>query len=159
MRAVLQYRNMRYRRNVHPPAAQINDAAHDRIVKVLSLEYQTLREEILLRTSGRFQFLGLMTTAAAILSTVLFGNSIFGRQSWIAATLAAIVFGFGLLCFAYLGRTRVHVSIRIAAIEKRINALVPSESGHSAVLTWESEHQHRNVFQRLKLGLLPRRAI
>src|SRR6266704_22076 len=110
----------------------------ERIIQLLSLEYQTLRDDLLVRTSGRFQFLGLMTTAAALLATGIFGHSVFGSQNWIAATLALGVFAFGLVCFLILGRHMVILSTRLAEIERRINALVPAEPGFSAVLSWES---------------------
>ncbi len=38
----------------------------NQVIQVLSLEYQTLRAELFTRMSGRFQFLGFMTTAAAL---------------------------------------------------------------------------------------------
>jgi hypothetical protein len=48
-----------------------NPADTDRELKVqvLSLEYQTLRGSILMRTSARYQFLGFTTAAAEILAT------------------------------------------------------------------------------------------
>jgi hypothetical protein len=130
----------------------VTEAEHDRIIQALSLEYQTLREEILVRTSGRFQFLGLTTTAAALLTTGSFGSSVFGSQRWIPDLLAIAVFVFGVICFLYVGRARVACSIKVAEIERRINALLPAEPGSSAVLSWESAHQQRNFYQRLKLG-------
>lgn len=100
----------------------------DRIIQILSQEYQTLRQEILVRASGRFQFLGLMTTAAALLASGVLGHSIFSGQTLISAILAAVVFAFGLAYFLHLGRQMVDVSARVAQLEERINALVPSES-------------------------------
>lgn len=138
---------------------QAGDVDGDRIIQVLSLEYQTLREEMLLRTSGRFQFLGLMTTAAALLATGVLGHSIFGGQTWIAATLAVAVFAFGLFCFSYVGRLRRDLAVQVAALEKRINALLPAEPGFSAVLSWESDHVHRSFIQKLRFGLQPARRV
>jgi hypothetical protein len=120
----------------------------ERIIQLLSLEYQTLREDLLVRTSGRFQFLGLMTTAAALFATGIFGHSAFGSQSWIAATLAFGVSAFGLVCFLRLGHHMVTRSTRLAEIERRINALVPAEPGFSTVLSWNSDHQQRRWYQR-----------
>lgn len=136
-------------------SSQANGVDREQIIKVLSLEYQTLREEILIRTSGRFQFLGLMTTAAALLTTGVLGRSVFSRQAWIAGALALGVFSFGVACFLYLGRVRTAVSARVVAIEKRINALLLVEPGFSTVLSWESDHGRRTLYQRIKLALFP----
>jgi hypothetical protein len=127
-----------------PPKARHLTADNlDRKVQVLALEYQTLRQEVLVRIAGRFQFLGLMTTAAAILASGFFGHSIFGSQAWISLVLAAGVFGFGLLCYLLLGHHIIRTSTRLAQIEARINALVPAESDVSPpLLSWESERQN-----------------
>lgn len=126
------------------------------MVQVLSLEYQTLRDDILVRTSGRFQFLGLMTTAAALLASGIFGHSVFGSQTWIAAGLAFAVFSFGLFCFAFLGRQAAALSARIAQIEKHINSLAPKQEGY-VLLGWECDWQQRRGLPRLqRLGLFLR---
>jgi hypothetical protein len=127
----------------------------ERIIQVLSLEYQTLMEEILLRTSGRFQFLGLMTTAAALLSTGVFGHPVFRPQTWIAAALAAGVFIFGVACFVYLGRQRELIAFRVGALEKRINALLSAEPGFPAVLSWNSGYKHVSLYQKIRITLHP----
>jgi hypothetical protein len=136
---------------------QIDNTDHDQIIKLLSMEYQTLREEILVRTSGRFQFLGLMTTAAALLTTGVVSPSIFKDDQLIAAALAAVVFIFGVACFVYLGRRRIAVSIKVAAIEKRINAMVPAEPGFPDVLNWETYYGQLTLCQRIRLALFPNR--
>jgi hypothetical protein len=148
---------MRDKRRSEAKSLQEDDLYRERVIQVLSLEYQTLREELLVRTSGRFQFLGLMTTAAALLTTGIVGHSVFTGQAWVAAVLAIGVFAFGVICFVYLGRQRVAVSVRIAAIEKRIKSLLPAEPGFSTILSWESDHP-RTFYERLKLALLPHRA-
>jgi hypothetical protein len=134
-----------------------DDVRTDRMIQVLSLEYQTLRDDVLVRSSGRFQFLGLMTTAAALLASGILGHSVFGSQTWIAAVLALAVFGFGLVCFLILGRQMLVLSARLSELEKRINALVLPETGAPALLSWESDHQQRSSLQKLSLGLLMRR--
>src|SRR5947207_2934972 len=90
---------------------QRNRADHserDQVIQVLSLEYQTLRDEMIMRMSSRFQFLGFMTAAAALLATVV-GRPASSLQSWIIVSLAAGVFIFGLICFWLLGRHVVHI--------------------------------------------------
>jgi hypothetical protein len=134
-------------------SSQVSDQNREQIIQVLSLEYQTLREEILVHTSGRFQFLGLMTTAAALLTTGVFSSSVFRGQTWISAALALGVFVFGVVCFVYIGRQREAVADRVAEIERRINALLPAEPGFSAVLSLESHRKHRTLYQNLKWGL------
>lgn len=129
------------------------------MIQILSLEYQTLRDDILLRSSGRFQFLGLMTTAAALLTSGIFGHSIFGEQTWISVGLALAVFAFGLVSFMFLGRQMFFLSARAADIEQRINALVPAEAGAPALLSWEIDKQHRTRLQRLFLDLFLARVV
>jgi hypothetical protein len=129
----------------------------DRVLQVLTLEYETLRAEILMRTSARYQFLGFITAAAAILATGI-GNPSFGLREWVLASLAGVVFIFGLISFWQLGTHVAHLSARVARIEKRINALVPADPGTPELLTWESDHQNRTPFDRLVLGhRFPRR--
>lgn len=50
-------------------------------VQVLALEYQTLRADLQTRSAARFQFLGFVTSAAAILATGL-GHSTVGSGGW-----------------------------------------------------------------------------
>ena len=115
----------------------------DRVIQLLSLEYTTLRDEMLTRISGRFQFLGLMTTAAALVGSGI-GHSPLGLTTWATATLAAGVFLFGLASFWRLGRHILGLSKRIAIIERRLNELVPVSSGTPALMSWESERQHQS---------------
>lgn len=123
------------------------------MIRVLSLEYETLREEILVRTSGRYQFLALMTTAAALLASG-FGRSIFSDQAWISSFLALLVFAAGLTYYWRLGHHIVMVSRHIANLEARINALVHVRPGTAEPLSWETRHQHRGRWQRISLGLV-----
>ena len=113
---------------------------------------------MLVRISGRFQFLGLMTTAAALLATGVFSSrSLLGGQSWLAGVLAVVVFGFGLANYWVLGRHVVVLSTRVAAIEARINALAPGLPGVPRLLSWESEHQSIIRGGWLVMGLFGRR--
>jgi hypothetical protein len=106
---------------------------------------------------GRFQFLGFMTTAAALLASGALGHSAFGGQTWLAVMLAVGVFTFGLACFLILGRQMVRLSARVAKIENRINALMSAEYGTPILLSWESDHQRRGPLQKLILGTFLRR--
>jgi hypothetical protein len=115
----------------------------DQAMKMLSLEYQTLRDEMIMRMSSRFQFLGFTTTAAALLATII-GHSSLGYQTWLIVGLAAGTFILGFACFWLLGRHIIYMSARVAHIEKRINDLLP---GNPNLLTWESEHQQHGYSQ------------
>jgi len=127
------------------------------LINLLSLEYQTLRSELLVRVSGRFQFLGLMTTASALLATGVFSGSVFTGQKWLVGILATTVFAFGLINFWVLGRHVLVLSRRIAEIEDRINGLAPLPTGASVPLSWESSLQQNSFYHRLTLGFLVRR--
>ena len=93
------------------------------MIQLLSLEYETLRSEILTRTSGRYQFLGLMTTAAALLASGI-GSTISASQKLSLGCLALAIFTVGLAYFWRLGGHIVLISARIAEIENRINELL-----------------------------------
>jgi hypothetical protein len=149
---------MNYRRRANSKRSIVNDENRRDIIQLLSLEYQILREETVLRTTGRFQFLGLMTTAAALLTTGAFGSSSFRSQTWIAASLAMLVLVFGVVCFIYLGRQRGLALMQVAVLEKRINALIQAEPGYSAVLSLESNRVRWTVYEKIKLVLLGTRA-
>ena len=142
-----------------PRNNQVDADDRKQIIQVLSFEYQMIREEILVRTSGRFQFLGLMTTAAALLTTGIFGSSIFKGKSWIAAALATLVFLFGVICFIYLGRQRDAAWDEVANLEKRINALLPLEPGFSSVLGEVRTRRQWTWRRKLKFLLLGPRTL
>jgi hypothetical protein len=133
----------------------VGPASHEQIIQVLSLEYRTLRDELLTRTSGRFQFLGLMTTAAALLIAGI-GGSRTSLGIWPSIILAIAVLCLGLGNFFNLGRDIARISARISLIEQRINSLLPNQAD-GQVLSWESENQRRSLFTRLALGQLPHR--
>jgi hypothetical protein len=145
------YQRMQDRGSTGRSESEVRDRERDHVLQVLTLEYETLRAEILMRTSARYQFLGFITAAAAILATGVVGSSS-GVTEWLLATLAGVVFIFGLLSFWQLGSDVAHLSARVAKIETRINRLMPSEPGTPALLSWESDHQHRPLFDRWVLG-------
>ncbi len=111
---------------------------------------------MMVRTSGRFQFLGLMTTAAALLAAGL-GALASGPGIWVSAGLAMVVSMLGLILFFALGHHIVQLSARIAQIEQKINGLLPSQPDGQSVLSWESEHQQRGLLSGIVYGYFPRR--
>jgi hypothetical protein len=129
----------------------------DRAIQLLSLEYTSLRNEMVAKMSGRYQFLGLMTTAAALLGSGI-ARPQFTSGRLIFSGLAIAVFLLGLVCFGVLGRHIIELSARAAEIEHRINALVPVSSGMPALVNWHSEHQQRTRLNQIMLGaVLPRK--
>jgi len=123
----------------------------DTRVQILSMEYDTLRAEILMLISSRYQFLGFATAAAAILATGA-GHLSLGPGVWFLAILAGGIFFFGVGSFWYLGNRIALISMRVARIEDRINGLVPAGPGNPKLLSWESEHQRRGRISRWVLG-------
>jgi hypothetical protein len=55
------------------------DADRDRYIQVLALEYQAMRSELTMRLSARYQFVGFITGAAALIGA---GHSRAGRRSF-----------------------------------------------------------------------------
>jgi len=120
-------------------------------VQILSLEYEALRADILMRASARYQFLGFTTAAAAILATAA-GSRSLGAGVWILVVLAAGIFMFGFASFWYLGSYVAVLSERVAEIESRINELVPVDPSHRQLLSWESDNQRRTRVDRWLMG-------
>jgi hypothetical protein len=115
-------------------------------VQVLALEYQSLRADLQTRSAARFQFLGFVTAAAAILATGL-GHSTADLTTY---AIGGALFLVGLVSFWLQGNDQARISAHIAEIEQRINQLVP---GQLNLLTWETRHQERSCFHRWILGL------
>jgi hypothetical protein len=132
-------------------------ATQDRLIQVLTLEYEALRAEILVRISGRYQFLGIMTASAALLSSGL-GHGTLGSYSWILLVLALAVFSTGLLYFWRIGRHLIFLSSWMARLEQRINSVVSGHYDFTAPLSWESSRPERiDRWTRLSIGpLAPR---
>jgi hypothetical protein len=120
----------------------------DRWIAVLSLEYETLRNEILTRTTGRFQFLGLMTTAAALVGTGMGSSRL---NAWASGLIAIAIFMIGLAGFGLLGRQILNISARVADLEGRINHMMGVGPGDRALLSWETARQRRSRFASLTL--------
>lgn len=139
---------------VHRPPTQSGASPDDRLIQALSLEYQTLKEEIIARTTGRFQFVGLTTTAAAIFAT---GVGAAKLPVLASGLLAGAVFLFGLGAFWLLGVQIVQLSSRVAELETRINELLPVPPDGKMVLSWESERQQRSLGARFVLGDIRRK--
>jgi hypothetical protein len=124
----------------------------DRILHVLTTEYNSLNAQIIARLSARYQFLGFLTAGSAILAAAS-GRPIFSTGTWVLAALAIGVFAFGLFCFWYLGQTIATLAVRVANIEKRINKLVSVESADAPrLLSWESDQQRRTGISLFLFG-------
>jgi hypothetical protein len=119
------------------PALSQSEVNLDRILQVLTLEYQNLNAQVVARLSARYQFLGFLTAGAAILAAAS-GQPAFSASTWVLASLAAAVLGSGIFLFWYMGRIIALQAAHLAEIEERINRLVPRESVDSPeLLGWE----------------------
>ena len=127
----------------------------DRILQVLTLEYQNLNAQIIARLSARYQFLGFLTAGAAILAAAS-GQPAFSSGTWVLGALAAAVLASGIFLFWYLGRTIALQAAYLAEIEERINKLVPGESADSPkLLSWELEQQSKKTMVLFISGFRP----
>jgi hypothetical protein len=120
------------------------------ILQVLSLEYQTLRADMIARSSARFQFLGFVVAAAAIIAAAIgaAGDNGVHPAVWY---VGIGVLAFSLASFWMLGRDQARLSAKVAELEARINDLVPG----NRLLLWESAHQKRSAFEQWVLGIRP----
>jgi hypothetical protein len=123
------------------------DAEGDRSLQVLMLEYGTLRAEILTRLSARYQFIGFITAAAALIGVAIGYSS--GMKVWLLTAVSAAVLTVGFYGYSRMVLRGTLISARVAEIENRINKLVPTEPGTPDLLGWESEHQHEQLFTAL----------
>lgn len=127
----------------------------DRILNVLTMEYNSLNAQIMARVSARYQFLGFVTAGSAILAAAS-GHPLFSSGTWVLASLAIGVLIFGLFCFWRLGRTIAILAARVANIEKRINKLVPAESADAPrLLSWELDQRQKAGIGLFLQGLRP----
>jgi hypothetical protein len=115
-------------------------------VQVLALEYQSLRADLQVRSAARFQFLGFITAAAAILATGL--GHLSSNQTHILEGLAFLLFIFGLASFWLQGKDQALISAHVANLEEKINQAMSAD-----LLTWETQHQERSFFNYWILGL------
>jgi len=109
------------------------------MLQVLALEYETLRAELIMRLSSKYQFYGFFTAAAALIGVAI-GYST-GLKVWVLIGLAAAVLVAGIFGYHRMVINGRRISARIALIEERINKLVPAEPGAPNLLGWESEHR------------------
>jgi sulfite exporter TauE/SafE len=123
------------------------DAERDRSLQVLMLEYGTLRAEILMRLSARYQFIGFITAAAALIGVAIGYSS--GLKVWLLTVVTITVVVAGLYGYFRMVLRGKLISARVAEIEDRINKLVPVEPGTPNLLSWESEHQNEPLFTAL----------
>lgn len=124
----------------------------DRILHVLTMEYESLNAQIITRLSARYQFLGFLTAGAAILAAAS-SHSIFSTGTLVLAILAAGVFALGVSSFWYLTRNIAILANRVADIEERVNNLVPVESADAPkLLSWESDRRRQTSFRLFRQG-------
>jgi hypothetical protein len=97
-------------------------------IEVVLHEYDALRDEVLSRTSARFQLLGLLSIAATLLGV----SSISRGWHWVVVVVVALIILLGL--WLYFGFAIKRCAIRLREIEEEINGKL----GGKQVLRWES---------------------
>jgi hypothetical protein len=127
------------------------------------LEYGTLRAEILMRLSARYQFIGFITAAAALIGVAIGYSS--GLKVWLLTAVSAAVLAVGFYGYCRMvARGRI-ISARVAELEARINKIVPTEPGSPNLLSWESDHQKEPFisvlydYRRLRLLMKSAKAV
>jgi hypothetical protein len=120
------------------------------VLSSLSLEYGTLREELLERTARRTQTAGFLTASAAVLVALASTKD----NTWVPLLMA--VAGVFVILAALTwwgnGRTIRKLSAHVAQLECDINAATNGTLATTRYLRWESEHQDRNLWFRLWYG-------
>lgn len=127
------------------------DVGRDRALQVLALEYQTLRAELIMRLSARYQFVGFITGATALLGAGI-GYSTIGLKTFALVGLAIVVISLGLFGFYRMGHHIIRLSSRISQIENRINALAAAAPDASRLLSWCTEHTEAEAWGNLRFG-------
>jgi hypothetical protein len=115
-----------------PPSQPVSDKSGRRadkaslVVEVLMHEYDALRAEVLMRAAARFQLLGFMGVAAALLGT----QNI--NITWRITLISLIVIVCGYLWYVFAGYANA-CAARQRDIEREINEMLGQ-----TVLVWES---------------------
>jgi hypothetical protein len=99
---------------------------HSQVIEVLLHEYDALRDEVLSRVSARFQLLGYLSIAAALVGV----SSISQHWIWVYVVVITLAILFGL--WLYFGWAIKRCAIRLRKIEDEINGILGRE-----VLRWE----------------------
>ncbi|GAA1965307.1 hypothetical protein GCM10009798_26990 [Nocardioides panacihumi] len=122
----------------------------DHIFDALSLEYGTLREELLEKTTRRAQTTAFMSAAAAALVAIASAKD----ADWVPLLVAvAAVFGvLAALTWVQNSRTIGRLSTHVAQLELDIDEAVNRNLAATQYLRWETEHQKRNWWYKLWYG-------
>lgn len=107
-------------------------------IQILLKEYDSLRVEILQRSSQRFTFLTLFGALGAY--SFFVAESLNCYQVLVSIMSALFLFGVWFL----LGKIIVRCSRRIAEIEKEINTL-----SDQVLLRWEHEHLGSKLLHKI----------
>jgi hypothetical protein len=133
------------------PGNALEEHRTDQIVSILSLEYQTLRAEILARSAYRFQTLTIMGTAGALVAAAITAGVEDVRWP-IVAVIAGIYILVGLIAYFRMGTLLDACARRVAEIEKMVNVTMNEGYGSPALLVWESRTTERSRLQRILSG-------
>jgi uncharacterized membrane protein len=104
-------------------------------IEVLLHEYDTLRDEVLSRTSARFQLLGYLGIAATLLGV----SSISNGWHWVPVVVITLTI-IGAL-WLYFGLAIKRCAIRLREIEDDVNGVF-----HKKVLRWENDLRRGGLY-------------
>jgi hypothetical protein len=127
--------------------AAAQKAGFDAILALRTLEYGTLRTEILARSNAKSQQFTVVVAVSALLAGLASGETV---SAW-GFVLAAGVSLLGLASWFDASRSIGRLSRRLALIECEINTLM-AVYGAGDVLHWEIPQQQRGWFKRLVFG-------
>src|SRR4051794_6668505 len=97
---------------------QVSSAPPDSVVNVLSLEYQTLRSELLTRAAFRYQMLTIAPATVAIAASLAGRGTV---PAWVIGVLVFVALLASTAAWWDAGRIIGRLSTQIAYIEKKIN--------------------------------------
>lgn len=122
----------------------------DRIFAALSLEYGTLRGELVEKTTRRGQTAGFLSAAAAVLLAIASAKN----DDWVVLLVAAAAVYLVLAAATWVQNSRTirGLSAHVAQLEHDLNEAVNRELSTTMYLRWETTHQTRNWWYRRWYG-------
>lgn len=107
----------------------------------LSLEYNSLRQEITSRMGHRSQTLTVLVAAAGLFLSFAPNNS--DLSTGTVQLITGVLVGVGVVAWFHAGWSVGRMSRRVAQLESDINYVVDKSSGASALLRWDTDRQKR----------------
>lgn len=119
------------------------DATRELKLQALSLEYNSLRQEIVMRMDRRYQTVTLLGAAAALVFGFAPKDS--NLPAWMVYAVSVVLLAAGIGSWWHSGRSVGKLSQRVAWLEHDINQVVnlTAAESNSGALRWESDQQGR----------------